>query len=63
MSLLRRYWGITKKTILSLEDRVDQWVVKNPLALLSHIRFKLNQKRMYDPRSRRTALLRKSENI
>lgn len=59
MSLLRRCWGLTKRTMKTYEDRFDQWLLRNPLALLSHIRFRMGERTRYSPRARRVSLVGK----
>lgn len=57
MNVLRRYWRVTKNNIQNVEDRFDQWLLKNPFALISHIRFKVTQKTSYTTSTRRLSLL------
>ncbi len=57
MELLRQYWTATKKTITHYENRVDQWIVRNPLAVWDYIKFRRDQKVKFSSRHRISSLL------
>lgn len=49
MEYLREFWLKFKETINTGEKLADRWMLRNPLAFISRIRFVNNQRITYNP--------------
>jgi hypothetical protein len=57
MQAVRKYLSAARNMVESVEYRVDQWIMSNPVAILRRWRFRSAQKRVFNPLYRRLSIV------